>query len=282
MSPRFFSKYSLLFYKNKMNINQVLYASFLSLGLFAFNQSANASTQTLGDYNALKHSTNMSNKKPLFSGGDSTTPQKSLGYSANSKKVSEHTFFTGDDALQEFLLSRNIITLKDIQNAEKTLPPLPKLSKNNPSLDVRQEKIVSHITDKYKNINRKTAESIVKNAYVKANKYDIDPVVLIAIAGVESNYNPKIVNKLGASGLTQVVKKYHRDKIRKINAQGGNILNISDNLDVGAQIYSDLYHKYKNHTTALQAYNGSLNDKKKSYSKRVMRELSELRVSMRT
>lgn len=152
-------------------------------------------------------------------------------------------------------------------------------NKKTPSLTNKQMLIAEHINSKYANVDLKTATKIVKESYIKAKKYNIDPEMLLAIAGVESNYNPRIVNRLGASGLTQVVKRYHRDKIRKINEDGGSILDIADNLDLGAEIYSDLYKKYGNHIAALQAYNGSLNDKSRRYSKKVMRELSEIRSS---
>lgn len=146
-------------------------------------------------------------------------------------------------------------------------------------LTYKQRLIAEHISDKYAKLDIKTANKIVQQAYIKAEKHNIDPEILLAIAGVESNYNPKIVNRIGASGLTQIVKRYHQDKIKKVTAKGGNILTIEDNLDIGAEIYSILYKKYGNHTMALQAYNGSQKDKTKKYSKKVMRELQGIKLS---
>lgn len=254
MNINFFSKYSLLFLKNKKNIINVLSTCALSASVLVLNvSSATASSQSMSKLD-------MAHKSIL------------VDYGSNDLKNSNSLSKT--DPLQTFLIERNLISPKDVKMLTSK-----SISKKQLAINIKQNKIVDHITEKYKNLNRDTAEKIVKTAYIKADKYNIDPEILIAIAGVESNYNPKIVNRIGASGLTQVVKRYHRDKIRKVNARGGNILSIADNLDLGAEIYSDLYHKYGNHTAALQAYNGSLNDKSRTYSKKVMRELNDIKNS---
>lgn len=256
MNINFFSKYSLLFLKNKKNIINVLSTCVLSTSFLIINvSSATASSQSI-------------NKLDLA--------HKSILVDYANDDFKNSNTLSKADPLQIFLIERNLISPNDLKII--TSKNFSKKQKQL-AINVKQGKIVDHITEKYKNLNRDTAEKIVKTAYIKANKYNIDPEILIAIAGVESNYNPKIVNRLGASGLTQVVKRYHRDKIKKVNARGGNILDISDNLDIGAEIYSDLYHKYGNHTSALQAYNGSLKDKSRTYSKKVMRELNGIKNS---
>lgn len=256
MNINFFSKYSFVFLKNKKNISNVLSTCILSASILSISvSSAVASTQSLSKLDVAHDSILLDYNKVGLKNSNSS--------------------FTNSDPLQKFLIEKNLISPQDI----KMLTNPNNASKKQLAINVKQTKIIDHITEKYKNLNRNTAEKIVKTAYVKAKKYNIDPEMLIAIAGVESNYNPRIVNRLGASGLTQVVKKYHRDKIRKVNQRGGNILSIADNLDIGAEIYSDLYHKYGNHTAALQAYNGSLNDKSRSYSKKVMRELNDIKNS---
>lgn len=209
----------------------------------------------------------------------------SNSYSAPKKMLEhnkQHNLINLDDLLHyeqkhdfnSLIKNNTLFNVKSVANIQEII-------KDNKEgrLTYKQRLIAQHISNKYAKLDLKTANEIVKQAYIKAKKHNIDPEILIAIAGVESNYNPKIVNSIGASGLTQVVKKYHKDKISKVNAKGGNILTISDNLDVGAEIYSTLYKKYGNHTSALQAYNGSQKDKSKKYSKKVMRELKDIQLA---
>lgn len=50
------------------------------------------------------------------------------------------------------------------------------------------------------------AEHIIASA----QKYKIDPYVLTALIQVESNWNPRVVSKSNACGLTQVLTKYSK------------------------------------------------------------------------
>lgn len=54
-------------------------------------------------------------------------------------------------------------------------------------------------------------------------------------------------------------------------ARSGHILNIADNIELGARIFSEYLRKFDgNSTKALQQYNGSLGDPRQGYSKRVL------------
>lgn len=247
----FFSKTSLYFYKNKKK--KSIIAAALVLGLFpSFHSTATVFNKQL-----------------------STQEQLNL-LNAHNDALLDYNQSTTLKLIKE---QANVLPIKSV--VKNNLSSLKSIIEDNKKgkLTYRQRLIAEHISNKYAKLDIKTAHEIVKQAYIKAEKHNIDPEILIAIAGVESNYNPKIVNNIGASGLTQVVKRYHQDKIRKINAKGGNILTIADNLDVGAEIYSILYKKYGNDVMALQAYNGSQKDKTRRYSKKVMKELKGIQLS---
>lgn len=144
-------------------------------------------------------------------------------------------------------------------------------------LSTKQANMADAITEKY-NVKRDSAVKIIKEAYNVGGKRGIDPEILIGITAVESGFNPKAKNRSGAIGLTQALPRAHPEKIKRVKKSGGSMYDIHTNLDVGAEIYGELLDKYNGNTTlALQAYNGSVKDKKRKYSKKVMTAISTLK-----
>lgn len=92
---------------------------------------------------------------------------------------------------------------------------------------------------------------IVSAVFKEANRHKLDPFLLVSLIGIESGYRPWAVNKSGARGLTQVIPRYHRDKIR-----GRDIMNIETNIEVGTQVLVD----------CLQRNNGVLKKASRCYS----------------
>lgn len=145
------------------------------------------------------------------------------------------------------------------------------------SLTAKQASLAGAVTEKY-NVDKQSAEKIIKEAYNVGKKRGVDPEILIGITAVESGFNPKAKNRSGAIGLTQALPRAHPEKIKRVRNSGGSMYDIHTNLDVGAEIYGELLDKYNGNTVlALQAYNGSVKDKKKRYSKKVMNAISTLK-----
>lgn len=173
---------------------------------------------------------------------------------------------------QSFLLKKDekvsTVVKADVKKA-KTAKAIP--------LSTKQANMADAITEKY-NVKRDSAVKIIKEAYNVGDKRGIDPEILIGITAVESGFNPKAKNRSGAIGLTQALPRAHPEKIKRVKKNGGSMYDIHTNLDVGAEIYGELLEKYKGNTTlALQAYNGSVKDKKRKYSKKVMSAISTLK-----
>ncbi|EPP7233643.1 lytic transglycosylase domain-containing protein [Shigella flexneri] len=160
---------------------------------------------------------------------------------------------------------------------DKDTSDLVKKTDVKKTLTVKQASLAGAVTEKY-NVDKKSAEKIIKEAYNVGKKRGIDPEILIGITAVESGFNPKAKNRSGAIGLTQALPRAHPEKIKRVKKSGGSMYDIHTNLDVGAEIYGELLDKYNGNTVlALQAYNGSVKDKKKRYSKKVMNAISTLK-----
>lgn len=167
---------------------------------------------------------------------------------------------------------KSFLLKKDVETSN-----LVKSNQTKKTLTSKQSDLASAVTEKY-NVNKTSAEKIIKEAYNVGAKRGIDPEILIGITAVESGFNPKAKNRSGAIGLTQALPRAHPEKIKRVKNNGGSMYDIHTNLDVGAEIYGELLDKYNGNTIlALQAYNGSVKDKKKRYSKKVMSAISTLK-----
>jgi soluble lytic murein transglycosylase-like protein len=81
---------------------------------------------------------------------------------------------------------------------------------------------------------------MVNAVFSEAKKRGLDPIMGIAMIGVESRYNPTARSREGARGLTQVIPKWHKDKIR-----GRSITHIETNVEVGFTVLDDCLVKKK-------------------------------------
>lgn len=85
---------------------------------------------------------------------------------------------------------------------------------------------------------------------LSAERHDLDPVLLTAVADVESAFNPKAVSHKGAQGLLQLMPKTaERFGVR-------DSFDVSQNIDAGARYLKWLLERYQGSTElALAGYN---------------------------
>lgn len=242
-------------------------AGIVAIGLLSSGvQFANASPKApASNYQSSKtNDKNESKKKNKFL---QSSVQDEGTYSQNTK-ISSH------DA--------EILIRYGFMEPEKSSSKLKKLYKDDSVLSkgtqMQKQSVIAEQIAKHYDVNLDIAQRMVKEAYIVGNKHGLKPELLLGIAAVESGFNPKARNKSGAIGLMQALPRAHRDKISAVKKRGGSMYNIRDNLEVGAQIYSELLDKYNGNTTlALQAYNGAVKDRKKVYSKKVYKAVSNIK-----
>jgi soluble lytic murein transglycosylase-like protein len=137
-----------------------------------------------------------------------------------------------------------------------------------------QQAVAEFIAKRYR-----VAEDVVTNfvsiAYRAGEKYSLDPLLILAVMAVESRYNPVAESFVGARGLMQIIPKYHPEKL---DAHGGEhaLLEPEVNILVGAQILREYYRRFGDLETALQQYNGALDDPNSQYAAKVLAEKARL------
>lgn len=83
------------------------------------------------------------------------------------------------------------------------------------------------------------AAGIAHAAFTAGRLHGVDPMLVLAVAAVESRFKSHAVNPLtGAQGLMQVVPQWHQDKIVNVGGDPALLL-IEPNIAVGTAILAD-------------------------------------------
>lgn len=151
---------------------------------------------------------------------------------------------------------------------------LPVIDSKPPSVvdasNIKYRLLAGRIAETY-SVTPSFAERIVRSAHDVGTKQNVDPLLLLALVGVESSFNPQARNASGAIGLTQTIPKWHPEKIAVIRQQGKSITDPEANLEMGAKILAEYTALSRgDHMRGLQRYNGALGDRKQRYANKVM------------
>lgn len=100
-------------------------------------------------------------------------------------------------------------------------------------------------------ISWSSAEHLFQPIVLKAaNRYEVDPAMVMAIIMAESSYNPKAISKKGAKGLMQLMPKTARSLGVK------DIFNPEHNINAGVRYFKKLLNQFEGDVElALAAYN---------------------------
>ena len=108
-------------------------------------------------------------------------------------------------------------------------------------------------------VSNKTARTITREAYQAAKIDGVKPTLVLAVAAVESSYQPRAINKVtGARGLMQILPMWHENQIRKVGGTNA-LMHIKPNIDVGTAILASYLRRERGRVyAALGHYWGSM------------------------
>lgn len=107
----------------------------------------------------------------------------------------------------------------------------------------------------------------------------IDPLLILAIIGVESGFNPFAESSMGARGLMQIIPRFHMDKVPSGTA-GHQWFDPALNIRVGVGVLEEAIRRRGGLSAALQYYAGS-SDTEGSYANKVLAEKARLEKAAR-
>lgn len=128
----------------------------------------------------------------------------------------------------------------------------------------------------------RVAEHVVRDfvtaAFAEARRNRLDPLLVVAVIGVESRFNPIARSDFGATGLMQIIPRFHRDKFSP--AKGETVLDPRINIRVGTRVLREYVNLGGTESAGLQLYNGSAHDPERGYARKVFAERARLRAAV--
>lgn len=92
-----------------------------------------------------------------------------------------------------------------------------------------------------------------------SREYDLDPLFVLSVIKVESNFNPDATSNNGAIGLMQITEETGRDIAKHLGNENFIPKDLHDpklNIEMGCWYLNDLFKEFKNRDLVLAAYNG--------------------------
>ena len=141
---------------------------------------------------------------------------------------------------------------------------------------IQNQRAVADFFEKKYSLDRAKIEEYVSNTILIAKEVNIDPVLLLAVISVESNFNPNTKSQAGAEGLMQVMTAVHKDKYA-IFGGTSEAAKPEVNIRVGAYILKYLIATAGSLRNGLKYYVGAANaEDDGGYADKVMAERNRL------
>lgn len=140
------------------------------------------------------------------------------------------------------------------------------------TLSPRMQAALDYVKARYK-VSREALQPLFETVQWIARERGLDPLLIVAVIGIESGFNAQAKSAGGGRGLMQIIPRFHLDKIP--GGQGAKALMDPEiNVKVGARILDDAIRQAGNTMAGLQSYNGS--DRKGLFARRVLAERARL------
>lgn len=140
------------------------------------------------------------------------------------------------------------------------------------SLDPRLQGAMDYVSRRYR-VSTEALEPVFATAQDVGRELHIDPLLIIAVIGVESGFNPFSQSGFGALGLMQVVPRFHQDKLP---GEGASFLDPVTNVQVGARVLKESIRRQGGLEEGLQQFGGALGDAGRRYAGKVLAERQRL------
>ena len=142
-----------------------------------------------------------------------------------------------------------------------------------PTLSPKMQAALDYVSKRY-HVSNEALEPIFATAQSTGKELKIDPLLIIAIIGIESGFNPFSQSVVGAKGLMQVMPNFHMDKLPD-EADDSAFLDPVTNVQVGTKVLHESIRRF-GFENGLQQFAGALNDPDRRYATKVLAEKQRL------
>lgn len=142
------------------------------------------------------------------------------------------------------------------------------------TLSARMRGAMDYVSRRY-HVSAEALEPIFVTAQSAGRQLHLDPLLIIAVIGIESRFNPFSESVVGAKGLMQVMPRYHQDKLPE-DADQAAFLNPVINVQVGAKVLQESIRRNGGLESGLQQFGGAVTDPERRYASKVLAEKQRL------
>ena len=125
------------------------------------------------------------------------------------------------------------------------------------ALNKQQAALAKWISRRY-NVALEPVGRLVQEAWTIGHSVGLDPTLILAIAAIESRFNPFAQSSMGAQGLMQVMTRVHVDKYQPFGGTHAAFDPIS-NLKVGVQVLRECIARAGSVEAGIRWYVGAAN-----------------------
>ncbi len=141
-------------------------------------------------------------------------------------------------------------------------------------LSPRMQDALDYVKRRYR-VSAEALQPVFEMAQLIGKERRIDPLLIVAVIGIESGFNPFAESAMGAQGLMQVIPRFHRDKVPS-GAGDKPLLDPLINITVGVRVLQEAIRRSGSLVAGLQYYAGSADDPAEGYASKVLAEKGRL------
>jgi hypothetical protein len=171
------------------------------------------------------------------------------------------------------------VQVKSISHLSDRIPTSkvdPQALDSNLMGPIQNQRAIADFYEKKYSLDRSKIEEYVSNTVLIAKEVNIDPVLLLAVISIESNFNPNRKSHAGAEGLMQVMTSVHKEKYAHFGGTS-DAVKPEVNIRVGAYILKYLIATAGSLRNGLKFYVGAANaEDDGGYTDKVMAERNRL------
>lgn len=141
-------------------------------------------------------------------------------------------------------------------------------------LNPGMRRVLRYVSRRY-HVSTEALQPIFAAAQQSGRELGIDPLLIVAVIGIESRFNPFSESGYGAQGLMQVVPRFHADKLPD-DAGELPFFDPVTNVQIGARVLKESISRSGGLVEGLQQFGGASNDPERRYSNKVLSEMQRL------
>lgn len=161
----------------------------------------------------------------------------------------------------------------DAEEPSAEAEPAP-VSAPGEALSPRMRSALESVSRRYR-VSMEGVKPVFEAAQVAGRNLHLDPLLIIAVIGIESGFNPFSESIMGAQGLMQVIPRFHPEKIPEGAGQSA-LFDPVTNVQVGAQVLKESIRRNGGLIGGLQQFAGASDDPEQRYASKVMAEKQRL------